>query len=93
MGKGPVKIRVPGACPLCRGTGYRGRVAIHEILIMDRRVQAMIASHTAIDQIREYAVREQGMRTLRESGTALVCEGVTSIEELKKVIYYDESET
>ncbi len=93
LGKGPVKIRVPGACPLCRGTGYRGRVAIHEILIMDRRVQAMIASHTAIDQIREYAVREQGMRTLRESGTALVCEGVTSIEELKKVIYYDESET
>ncbi len=93
LGRGPVKIRVPGACPLCRGTGYRGRVAIHEILFVDQKVQAMISSHTSSDRIREYAIKEQGMKTLRKSGVDMVCKGVTSIEELKKVIYYGESKS
>lgn len=87
------KIRVPGACPVCRGTGYRGRAAIHEILVIDAKIRDMISEHAPISRIREYAIKEQGMKTLRESGTALVCQGITSIEELRKIIYYDEQES
>ena len=68
-------------------------MAIHEILFVDQKVQAMISSHTSSDRIREYAIKEQGMKTLRKSGVDMVCKGVTSIEELKKVIYYGESKS
>lgn len=80
----------PAGCALCGHTGYRGRVAIHEIFTIDRQVRRMIAQKAPSDEIREYAVRKQGMRTLRECGMRLVEQGITSMEELEKVVYYDE---
>ncbi|MDO5418048.1 MAG: GspE/PulE family protein [Lachnospiraceae bacterium] len=90
LGRKLEKIRVPGGCPACSGTGYRGRTAIHEILVVDKTIRRMIADRADLEEIREYARREQGMRTLRECGSELAAEGITSMEELKKAAYYEE---
>ncbi|MCI8948420.1 MAG: type II/IV secretion system protein [Lachnospiraceae bacterium] len=92
LGRKAEKIRTSRGCPFCKGTGYQGRVAIHEILIADSTVRKMISRHADRKEIQEYARTKQGMRTLWECGSELVLNGVTTIEELKKVVYYDEWE-
>ena len=92
IGKKAVKIRTCTGCPSCKGTGYQGRIAIHEILVADSTVRRMISQHADREQIQEYARKKQGMRTLRECGAELVLKGITTIEEFKKVVYYDEWE-
>lgn len=56
---------------------------------MDKKLREMIASGTGMEEIKTYAIQEQGMRTLKESGVKLVADGVTSMEELVKVAYYE----
>ncbi|MBI4565731.1 MAG: Flp pilus assembly complex ATPase component TadA [Planctomycetes bacterium] len=68
-------------CENCNGTGYRGRLAIFEIMLMNDRVKEMVMNHASTDQIRHVA-REQGMRTLRESGLLAIFDGHTTIEEV-----------
>lgn len=88
LGQGTEIIKKPKGCPLCNYTGYRGRIAIHEIIQIDRQVRKMITDEATVDEITEYAVNHQGMRTLKECGTELVQRGITTIEELRKVAYY-----
>jgi len=68
-------------CPQCNGTGYRGRQAIFEIMLMNERVKQLVMGHASTEQIRHVA-REQGMRTLRESGLLAIFDGHTTIEEV-----------
>jgi type IV pilus assembly protein PilB len=68
-------------CPACNGTGYRGRQAIFEIMLMNERVKQLVMGHASTEQIRHVA-REQGMRTLRESGLLAIFDGHTTIEEV-----------
>jgi len=68
-------------CPNCNGTGYRGRQAIFEIMLMNERVKQLVMGHASTEQIRHVA-REQGMRTLRESGLLAIFDGHTTIEEV-----------
>ncbi|HTF57742.1 MAG TPA: ATPase, T2SS/T4P/T4SS family [Planctomycetota bacterium] len=68
-------------CPACNGTGYRGRQAIFEIMLLNERVKELIMAHSSTEQIRHVA-REQGMRTLRESGLMAIFDGHTTIEEV-----------
>jgi general secretion pathway protein E len=68
-------------CPECGGTGYRGRTGIHELLIMNDALQAMVHDGVSDQAIRDHA-RAGGMRTLREDGNRLVVSGVTSVEEV-----------
>jgi len=68
-------------CPACNGTGYRGRQAIFEIMLLNERVKELIMAHSSTEQIRHVA-REQGMRTLRESGLLAIFDGHTTIEEV-----------
>ena len=82
-------IKIPKGCPYCNNTGYKGRVAIHEILNVDKQVRKMISAGATTEEIKNYGVQEQGMRTLKAYGSQLVKEGVTSIEELIRVAYYD----
>ncbi len=89
LGKAMEQICVPTGCPFCSGTGYRGRIAIHEILTVDSRVRQMIADRAPKDAIFTYAVQEQKMRTLRKCGAGLVEQGITSVEELRKAVYHD----
>jgi type IV pilus assembly protein PilB len=69
-------------CVQCGGTGYRGRVALYELMPIEGRVRAAIEGTT--DEIFEAAV-EQGMTTLRQEGLRLAVSGLTSLEEVRRV--------
>lgn len=74
-------------CTRCNNTGYKGRVAVHEILAINNDIRRMIINHTSIEEITRYAREVQHMRTLKESGLILVKEGKTTPEELLKISY------
>ncbi|MDQ7832343.1 MAG: type II secretion system ATPase GspE [Desulfovibrionaceae bacterium] len=79
----PGAICSPGGCELCLGTGYRGRTAIHEILLLSEAVQEMILETSDANRLRHLAVSE-GMTTLREAGIAKVLSGVTTLAEVRR---------
>lgn len=71
----------PGGCDRCKGSGYKGRVGIYQVMPISEEIQRLIlASGTALD-IAAQAARE-GVRTLRESGLLKVKQGVTSLDEV-----------
>ena len=74
-------------CTKCNNTGYKGRIAVHEILAINNDIRRMIINHTTIEEINRYAREVQHMRTLKESGLILVKEGKTTPEELLKISY------
>lgn len=71
-------------CPSCNYTGYRGRLAIHEILPIDRQLKEMILSRSSNSEIRDY-MAQQGYKSLLEDGLIKVVEGRTTIEEVIRV--------
>jgi type II secretory ATPase GspE/PulE/Tfp pilus assembly ATPase PilB-like protein/CheY-like chemotaxis protein len=72
-------------CPECGNTGYRGRLAVMEILPIGREVERRIANGEPADRIAE-AARGAGMRMLWESGVAHVLAGTSSVEEIVRVL-------
>ncbi len=74
-------------CNACNDTGYSGRIAVHEILIVDKQIRKLMYENAKIEEIRIAAV-ENGMVTLRESCIEQVLKGVTTVEELLRVTYY-----
>jgi type IV pilus assembly protein PilB len=68
-------------CATCNFTGYRGRMAITEILEIDDRIREMILDGASTNKVQEAAV-ESGLKTLRENGLQAVFDGVTTVEEL-----------
>ncbi|MDJ0973064.1 MAG: ATPase, T2SS/T4P/T4SS family [Planctomycetota bacterium] len=68
-------------CARCNGTGYKGRTAIFEMMIMSDALRQMILEGKSSDLLRDQARRE-GMRTLRESGLLAIFDGVTTVEEV-----------
>ncbi len=74
-------------CNACNQTGYRGRIAIHEMALIDRAVRNFIADKAPMEEILQYVVSHQGMRTLRQEATDLVLAGVTTVSELVKTAY------
>lgn len=77
-------------CPACHGTGYRGRMGIFEILVIDDQLRTMIHAGVSVARIREKA-RISGMRTLREDGVRKVIAGLTTIEEIVSITIGDAS--
>ena len=75
----------PRGCPECRGTGYRGRRAIAELLVPNRAIDRLIFER-ADDAAIERAAVEQGMRPIFDSGLLAVIEGDTTIEEVVRCI-------
>jgi len=71
-------------CPACNHTGYRGRIAIHEILPIDRTIKDFILQRTSVSLIRNY-MKEAGYHTLVEDGLLKVREGLTTTEEVLHV--------
>ena len=72
-------------CPTCNGTGYKGRMAVHEIMEIDDDLRKLIIKGGTADDIRELA-KEKGMRTLYQSGLIKVKKGITSLEEVNRVL-------
>jgi general secretion pathway protein E/type IV pilus assembly protein PilB len=84
------QIMQPVGCDQCRGTGYKGRMGIFEIFIIDDEVRHMINQRTSTTVLRQRA-RELGMRTLREDGVRKVLAGLTSAEEVISITIGDVS--
>jgi type IV pilus assembly protein PilB len=78
-------------CDGCRTTGYRGRTGVYELMVMNDRLRALVLAGSSADQIRA-AAREDGMRTLRDDGVQKVMEGITTVEELLRVVFVNEDE-
>jgi type IV pilus assembly protein PilB len=68
-------------CAHCNNTGYKGRMAIFEIMLATTRIKELIVKSSSTEAIREVAV-EQGMRGLRQSGMLAIFDGATTIEEV-----------
>ena len=87
LGEGVRTVKRGMGCSQCNHTGYRGRIAVHEILAINQEIRRMIMEHESVENITKYAREHQHMRTLKESGLILVKEGVTTPEELMKISY------
>lgn len=72
-------------CKCCNSTGYKGRMAILELLRMDREIDALIARRSPLDEIREAAMKK-GFSPLAEDGIRRVLEGYTSLPEVARVV-------
>lgn len=73
-------------CARCRGTGYRGRVAIGELLVMNDELRELIVAREPARKLKEFA-RASGTVPLRESALALARSGATTLEEVNRVTF------
>ena len=73
-------------CDKCRNTGYAGRTAIYELLIVDEEIRRAITSEADSETIKAIAVKK-GMKTLLENGLEKVRQGITTLEEVMRVAY------
>lgn len=80
-----VRLYRPIGCKRCNYTGYRGRMAIMELLMIDSDIDAMVARRSHLDEIRKVAL-EKGFITLAEDGIRRIMEGYTSLAEVGRVI-------
>ena len=90
---GPVKIKraaVGGQCMHCGGNGYRGRVGVYEIMPITSKLRNLISAGTRADDI-EAAALEEGMKTLRMAAAGYALQGITTIEEVKRITYSDDN--
>ena len=71
----------PVGCKKCRNTGFSGRIAMHELLVIDDHMREIIATNPTLGVLRE-AARQSGMITLRYDGLRKVKEGITTVEEV-----------
>lgn len=79
-----VELHRAVGCENCGGTGYRGRIGIHEVLIGTPAMQSMIYRHATLDEIRQQALND-GMRTLKQDGIAKIFMGLSDYTQLLHV--------
>jgi type II secretory ATPase GspE/PulE/Tfp pilus assembly ATPase PilB-like protein len=82
--QGEISLYAAEGCDLCSGTGYKGRVGLHELLIGTDRVKTNIQEHARVAQILATAL-EEGMRTLKQDGIEKVLQGVTDMQQVRAV--------
>ncbi len=83
---GDFKFKAGRGCGQCRGSGFRGRCAIAEMLVLNDELREMIAGREPIRRIKE-AARRNGTRLLRDTAIELVRSGATSLEEINRVTF------
>lgn len=84
----PLRLYKGKGCSKCYDSGFKGRMSIHELLVMDTDMQSLILENPTIEVIREHS-RKNGNRTLQEDGYAKVLQNLTTIEEVKRVVSLD----
>lgn len=84
-------IYEPVGCDECRGSGFKGRTGIYEILTVDDHIRPLIINRAASSEIKREAMRH-GLHTLREDGWLKVLDGVTTVEEILRVTEEDEDD-
>jgi type II secretory ATPase GspE/PulE/Tfp pilus assembly ATPase PilB-like protein len=75
-------------CSECRYTGYKGRAAIYELMVLSDEIRALIVANEDANNIRKMAVK-QGMQSLRDSALNKLVEGVTSVDEVLRLTQTD----
>ncbi len=82
--KGDVTLYTAFGCDVCNGTGYKGRVALHELLVGTDAIKKNIQEHARVADMFATAV-EEGMRTLKQDGIEKVLMGVTDVHQVRSV--------
>jgi type IV pilus assembly protein PilB len=82
-GEPPALFRAAG-CPSCSNTGYRGRLALHEVMVVTEEIEHLVVRNATGNEVRRLAV-EQGMIPLRDDGWTKAAAGLTTIEEVLRV--------
>ena len=80
----PTLYRALG-CPACAKTGFKGRLALHEVMPISEELERLTVEHASGSTINQVA-RTQGMITLRDDGLDKVLQAVTSVEEIMRVV-------
>jgi type IV pilus assembly protein PilB len=78
---GAIKLFRGRGCDRCSNTGYKGRIALYEVMVLDDELRELVLSGGSAYEVRQKAV-QQGMLTLRQSGLQKIRDGVTSVEEV-----------
>lgn len=81
-----VKFYRGGGCPMCFGTGYRGRTGVFEILVLDRALRSHITGGATREQLQQAITASGEFQTMEDSCRALVLSGTTTVEEARKTI-------
>lgn len=74
-----------GACDYCNNTGFFGRIAVLEVLMIDDYIRQLIIKKGSLEEIKDYAVKEKGMRTLRDDALLKVKQGLTTLDEAVRI--------
>lgn len=85
-GSEEVTIYDPCGCSKCENTGYKGRIGVYEIMKMTPTLKKIISRRDGADVLKEKAI-EEGMRTLRMSGSGYVLDGTTSFSEVMRISF------
>jgi type IV pilus assembly protein PilB len=72
-------------CPRCNQTGYKGRIGIYQLMVMSEELSRLASQHGSREEL-ERAALEEGMGSLWDDGLAKVTSGLTSLEELARVL-------
>mgnify|MGYP001612051660 FL=1 len=82
-----VKITVykPKGCKKCGEAGYKGRIAIYELLQVTKDIEKLMNAQAGEIEIQEFALLKEGMVTMQQDGILKVISGVTTVEEVEKV--------
>ena len=81
----PTQIYMAQGCEQCRHTGYQGRVGLYEIMPLSNELKKLVAADASLDVLKQQAYRE-GVQPLRLSGAKRISEGITTIEEVMRVV-------
>jgi general secretion pathway protein E len=81
-----MQFKYAKGCGHCRGTGYRGRKAVAELLILNDELREMIVAREPIRKLKE-AAKNSGMRTIREAALEAVGNGITTLQEINRVTF------
>ncbi len=81
----PETLYRPVGCKKCGGTGYRGRMGVHEVMLVSEEISDLTVREATAEEIKKVAI-EQGMLTLKQDGLEKVRMGLTSLEEIARVI-------
>lgn len=80
------EVYIGAGCPHCNHTGYKGRVAIHEIMVVDDNVKQMIMQGKTHKDIFRYLKENQDYKTLKQQAVELIKNGTTTIEEVRRIL-------
>jgi type IV pilus assembly protein PilB len=82
---GKARFYAAGGCKYCGNTGFYGRIAVLETVLIDDNIREMIIRRKSTDEIKEYAAKSLGMKTLRDDAYLKVREELTTLDEAIRI--------